>query len=873
MGGRPRKQFLNLVQFRKGTAQQLPQQQLQQQQQQQQVQPHRYLAPSTPPPTPFDAADYDYTGFEFDADDIFSSSRSEAISQHCAAAQSDAAVNSSSEMQQSAEVSIAASLSSLVDTFIANAAAVPACTLPADIQNSNSDFSSSSRSEAVISQHCAAAQSDAAVNSSTEMQQSAEVSIAASAIALLKKVSVITSAQETGKLFLVAEQISTAASAKDTRLLTKLVAGPDGSMQPGKLNPLESVNLARPDQLLPLWLADNTLEASDELGDLLRQLCYRHGFGKELIKFCTMARKTVKDPRIDTCMAWCYCKMNQCADLKKFLSASNDAQVLLVADLCFEQQLHKAASILIKHCRCECDFSKLANSWVRAKNYSEAVQAASKANCPRAWKDVLEACMVAKVFHLSDTCSFNLLGNDADAELVMSKYRHHGCYNRLFPLMVTATTTGLACGAVATALAAMYADTIHGGKLAELISRFKEHFTQDTVIQDCKIRCGFSKRNMCFIYKVAADRMMVDPAYWNHSVFKTHLDEIASPDVCYRGIAFYIALHDDLLDDLLLTVCRHVEYSRVLATAGIECTRIQRYVQQAQAQASNIETVSEALKFFKDARSAQTGKEAISVSALFPEGILGSKHCVTLLAAIRRGLSTRLPGCSATFSRTILKNLKELLDKSGSCVEYLRTSYPEDVQPGEDIAVFNYNDISHMMSRKGVPVILRTTGDDVLGFFKIDWFLYLVAVMLGPGYCGVPFGDKSTVPGFGAGGHEPAIRTTKKLAWMSYALPPPAYENGSYCKTTCFICLSSFIMDLNLKWFFAFNRKGVCWDRSTETARMGDLRLGLDEELDFMTVYALTEEKQQGMRDAYIGPNVLQGTAFTKQSKKRARPQ
>ena len=84
-----------------------------------------------------------------------------ATQNHCAAAQSDAAVNSSTEMQQSAEVSIAASLSSLVDTFISNAAAVPACTLPADIQNSNSDFCSSSRSEAVISQHCAAAQSDA----------------------------------------------------------------------------------------------------------------------------------------------------------------------------------------------------------------------------------------------------------------------------------------------------------------------------------------------------------------------------------------------------------------------------------------------------------------------------------------------------------------------------------------------------------------------------------------------------------------------------------------------------------------------------------------------------------------------------------------
>jgi hypothetical protein len=104
--------------------------------------------------------------------------------ENCAATQSDAAVNSSSQMQPSAEVGIAASLSSLVDTFISNAVA-PECNLPADNQNGNSDFCTSSKSEAVISQHCAATQSDAAVNSSSQMQPSAEVGIAASLSSLV----------------------------------------------------------------------------------------------------------------------------------------------------------------------------------------------------------------------------------------------------------------------------------------------------------------------------------------------------------------------------------------------------------------------------------------------------------------------------------------------------------------------------------------------------------------------------------------------------------------------------------------------------------------------------------------------------------------
>ena len=58
--------------------------------------------------------------------------------------------------------------------------------------------------------------------------------------------------------------------------------------------------------------------------------------------------------------------------------------------------------------------------------------------------------------------------------------------------------------------------------------------------------------------------------------------------------------------------------------------------------------------------------------------------------------------------------------------------------------------------------------------------MYLVAVMLGPGYGGVPFGDKSTVLGFGmsSDGHVPEIRTCKNYGWLMYGVPPPEFGFG-----------------------------------------------------------------------------------------------
>jgi clathrin heavy chain len=126
----------------------------------------------------------------------------------------------------------------------------------------------------------------------------------------------------------------------------------------------------------------------------------------ELIKFLTMARKKVKDQRIDTCMTWSFCKINQLVNLEAFITAPNIAQLLVVGERAFDQGLYEAARILFNH---SSNFGKLASTLVRLAKYNDAVEAARKANYSRTWKEVLEACVDAKEFQLGQVCGLNLV--------------------------------------------------------------------------------------------------------------------------------------------------------------------------------------------------------------------------------------------------------------------------------------------------------------------------------------------------------------------------------------------------------------------------------------------------------------------------------
>jgi clathrin heavy chain len=56
-----------------------------------------------------------------------------------------------------------------------------------------------------------------------------------------------------------------------------------------------------------------------------------------------MARKSLREPKIDTELAYAYAKTDRLHDMEDFLAMTNVADILEVGEKCFEDELYQAA--------------------------------------------------------------------------------------------------------------------------------------------------------------------------------------------------------------------------------------------------------------------------------------------------------------------------------------------------------------------------------------------------------------------------------------------------------------------------------------------------------------------------------------------------
>ncbi|GBE77219.1 hypothetical protein SCP_0100910 [Sparassis crispa] len=66
----------------------------------------------------------------------------------------------------------------------------------------------------------------------------------------------------------------------------------------------------------------------------------------DLTKYLQMARKTLREPKIDTELAYAYAKTDRLHDMEDFLAMTNVADILEVGEKCFEDELYQAAKLL-----------------------------------------------------------------------------------------------------------------------------------------------------------------------------------------------------------------------------------------------------------------------------------------------------------------------------------------------------------------------------------------------------------------------------------------------------------------------------------------------------------------------------------------------
>lgn len=96
----------------------------------------------------------------------------------------------------------------------------------------------------------------------------------------------------------------------------------------------------------------------------------------DLVRFLQMARKHLREPKIDTELAYAYAKTDRLHDMEDFLGMTNVADILEVGEKCFEDELYQAARLLFTSIS---NWARLATTLIYLGENQAAVESARKA--------------------------------------------------------------------------------------------------------------------------------------------------------------------------------------------------------------------------------------------------------------------------------------------------------------------------------------------------------------------------------------------------------------------------------------------------------------------------------------------------------------
>lgn len=89
-----------------------------------------------------------------------------------------------------------------------------------------------------------------------------------------------------------------------------------------------------------------------------------------------MSRKSLREPKIDTELAYAYAKTDRLHDMEDFLNMTNVADILEVGEKCFEDELYQAAKLLFTSIS---NWARLATTLIYLGENQAAVESARKA--------------------------------------------------------------------------------------------------------------------------------------------------------------------------------------------------------------------------------------------------------------------------------------------------------------------------------------------------------------------------------------------------------------------------------------------------------------------------------------------------------------
>jgi len=304
----------------------------------------------------------------------------------------------------------------------------------------------------------------------------------------------------------------------------------------------------------------------------------------------------LKDPVVDSELIFAYAKSNSLAALEDFINGPNIAQIQVVGDRCFGEEMYEAAKLLFTNIS---NFGRLAEALVMLGQFQNAVDAAKKAMSPRTWKFVNFACVDQGEFRLAQICGLHIIVHADELDDLINKYETLGHFEELIELMEAGTGLDRAHMGIYTELGVLFAK-FKDDKLMNHIKIFGGKLNIPKLIRACEeyehwmeLRVLYQKYEE---YDNAASAMISHPVEaWEHPVFKEVITKVANTEIYYKAIIFYIQHYPSMIDDLMSSITNkvdHVRVTRLVAKEG-HVAMIKAYLQQVQS--DNLSAVNEAL--------------------------------------------------------------------------------------------------------------------------------------------------------------------------------------------------------------------------------------------------------------------------------------
>ena len=289
------------------------------------------------------------------------------------------------------------------------------------------------------------------------------------------------------------------------------------------------------------------------------------GKDEDLIKYLRMARKTQREPAMDTALAFCFARTDQLAELEDFLHSPNVTDVEASGDKAYEEGYHQAAKIFYTSIS---NWAKLATTLVHLEEYQAAVECARKANSVKVWKQVNEACVAKKEFRLAQICGLNLIVHAEELQELVRQYESNGYFDELISLLEAGLGLERAHMGMFTELG-IALSKYHAERVMEHLKLFWSRINIPKMIKACEDAALWPE--LIFLYchydewdNAALAMMERASDAWEHHSFKDIIVKVANLEIYYRALNFYLQEQPSLLTDVLQVLTPRIDVNRVV---------------------------------------------------------------------------------------------------------------------------------------------------------------------------------------------------------------------------------------------------------------------------------------------------------------------